>query len=106
MTPKDFIDGYISEKRRRLQDQPAAVVLDILKSSINIIGWLVFLWFIKTTGSILIEYKPTKEVQAKQTMVLEKLCDVQAQHTTDIRVLQEKTDNLKERMGIIEKKLK
>lgn len=105
MSPKDFIDGYINERRRRFQDQPANAILQLIYTGVKIVVGLVFLWFVKSAGGVVLDHKPMKEVQAKQTLVLEKLCDTQALHTTDIRVLQEKTDNMKERLGLIERKI-
>ena len=102
MTPHEMVNGLLEDRRRRFQDQPAMMTIQAIWWIAKIVLALTITWGAVRMGGILVEFKPMKEIQAKQTAVLDKICDVQVLHTTDIQVLKEKTENIKDRLGRLE----
>lgn len=102
MSPREIVNGLLEDRRRRFHDQPAMMTIQAIWWVVKIVLALVITWVAVRLGGVLVDFEPMKDIQARQTEVLGKICDTQAIHTTDIQVLREKTDNIKERLVRIE----
>ena len=98
MTPHEMVNGLLEDRRRRFQDQPAMMTIQAIWWIAKIVLALTITWGAVRMGGILVEFKPMKEIQAKQTAALDIIVGRQAIQTTDIQVLKEKTDNIKDRL--------